>query len=111
MVHHPGERYLHIRPHNPFPEPPALQVGEAARRTLIVYNDALTDESVTASWEIKLDGKPIGGEERQLTIELGCHTEFEIEFTPETAGALELRLASSKGGAEQFTDTRRFVVK
>ncbi|HJN14536.1 MAG TPA: glycoside hydrolase family 2 TIM barrel-domain containing protein, partial [Armatimonadota bacterium] len=95
----------------PFPEPPALRVGEAARRALIVYNDALADESVTVTWQAVIGGEKIAGEERQLTIELGYHAEIEIEFTPEVAGELELRLTSSKGGVEQFADARRFVVQ
>lgn len=94
----------------PFPDPPRLAVGATETRTLIAYNDTLEDETVVVTWEARLDGERIAGEERTLQIPLGYHVEFEAEFTPEAAGELALTLVSSKGGEEQYRDVRRFVV-
>jgi hypothetical protein len=95
----------------PFPKPPVLKAGETARRTLIVYNDAFSDEQVEARWSATLDGKAISGEKRGLQIPLGGHVNFEIAFTPPQAGELRLELASAKANREQFKDTRVFLVE
>jgi hypothetical protein len=94
-----------------FPEPPALDAGQPAARTLIVYNDTFQGEDVTVRWEAVLDGRRIAGESRDLRIPLGDHIEFGIEFTPARAGNLQLRVSSEKGGEVQFEDMRPFTVR
>lgn len=94
-----------------FPAPPELAVGAEQVRTLIVYNDCFADEMVTVEWTAVLAGEKIAGGELPLRIALGFHKEVPIRFTPPRAGDLELTLVSRKGGQEQFSDTRRFVVK
>jgi hypothetical protein len=53
----------------------------------------------------------IAGQARVLEIPLGGHATLEIAFTPTAPGELQLHLASSKGGKEQFKDTRKFTVE
>ena len=93
------------------PKPPTLKAGEAARRTLLIYNDAFTDEQVQVSWQAKLADRRIGGGERTLQIPLGNHAIVEITFTPDSPGELRLELISSKAGREQFRDVRPFSVE
>ena len=95
----------------PFPKPPKLKAGETARRTLIVYNDAFSDEQVELRWAANLGANQIAGEARILEIPLGGHVSLEIAFTPSVPGDLRLDLASSKGGKIQFEDSRAFVVE
>jgi hypothetical protein len=86
-------------------------VGETVRRTLIVYNDAFTDEQVVVRWNAKLNGKGIAGEDRELQIPLGGHVIHEITFAPNSSGELRLELATFKASREQFRDSRVFVVE
>jgi hypothetical protein len=95
----------------PFPKPPTLKAGETVKRTLIVYNDAFTDEQVQVRWTANLDGQPIGSESRTLKIPLGGHSIIEITFKPATPGELRLELTSFKGGTPQFSDFRMFRVE
>ena len=95
----------------PFPKPPTLKAGAPVRRTLIVYNDAFSDETVELRWRAILEEKPIAGEKRSLDIPLGGHATVDITFTPPTVGELRLELVSAKGGKEQFQDNRLFIVE
>jgi len=95
----------------PFPKPPKLKAGASAARTLIVYNDAFSDETVELRWQATQEGKRIAGETRPLKIPLGGHALVDITFTPPAAGELFLDLASAKGGKEQFQDRRVFLVE
>jgi hypothetical protein len=95
----------------PYPAPPKLKAGQPVRRTLIVYNDDFSNERVQVAWRAVTGGRQVAAAEQGLTIPLGGHTTFEITFTPETAGDLELELVSSKNGREQFRDKRNFVVE
>jgi hypothetical protein len=95
----------------PYPKPPTLKAGEAARRTLLIYNDAFTDEQVQVSWQAKLADRRIDGGERTLQIPLGNHAIVDITFTPDSPGELRLELISSKAGREQFRDVRPFSVE
>jgi hypothetical protein len=95
----------------PFPAPPRLKPGEPARRTLVVYNDTFSDETVTVTWEAELGGRRVAGETRNLRIPLGEHVSIEAEFVPPAPGTLRLHLVSSKAGKEQFRDTRLFTVE
>jgi hypothetical protein len=95
----------------PFPEPPKLKAGETVTRTLIVYNDAFSDERVEVRWTANMGVTKIAGQARVLEIPLGGHATLEIAFTPTAPGELQLHLASSKGGKEQFKDTRKFMVE
>jgi hypothetical protein len=95
----------------PFPNPPTLKAGEPVKRTLIVYNDAFSDEIVELRWRAVLEDKPIAGEKHNLEIPLGGHAIVDITFTPPTVGQLRLELVSAKGGKEQFQDNRRFTVE
>jgi hypothetical protein len=95
----------------PFPKPPVLKVGETARRTIIVYNDAFSGEQVDVRWAVNLGGKDIAGETRALKIPLGGHAILEIAFTPTASGELRLDLTSSKAGKDQFKDSRTFIVE
>lgn len=95
----------------PFPKPPKLKAGETVRRTLIVYNDAFSDEKVEVRWTANLGGQKVASEARGLVIPLGGHATMEITFMPTVSGELRLDLASSKGGKEQFNDSRAFMVE
>jgi hypothetical protein len=95
----------------PFPKPPTLKAGETVKRTLIVYNDAFTDEQVQVRWTANLVGQTIGSGDRTLKIPLGGHSVFEITFKPAAPGELRLELTSAKGGALQFSDFRVFRVE
>lgn len=95
----------------PFPSPPTLPAGETARRTLIVYNDAFSDEQVEVRWNASQDGGRIAGEIRTLEIPLGGHTLLEITFTPAQSGPLWLTLESAKAGIPQFKDSREFLIE
>jgi hypothetical protein len=94
-----------------FPKPPKLKVGAPVTRTLIVYNDAFSDEAVELHWQAVLGGKSIAGENRTLNIPLGEHATVEMTFTPPSAGELRLDLVSVKHGTEQFLDSRPFIVE
>jgi len=95
----------------PFPKPPVLKAGQPAARTLVIYNDAFSDERVEVRWTASLGGKRIAGDSRALDIPLGGHASLEISFTPDAPGELILELASAKAGIEQFKDARRFLVE
>jgi hypothetical protein len=95
----------------PFPQPPKLKIGEAVNRTLIVYNDAFSDEKVTVRWSANLGSQTIAHETRTLGIPLGGHAILEITFKPTISGKLRLDLTTSKGGQEQYKDTRTFLVE
>jgi hypothetical protein len=95
----------------PFPQPPILKAGTPVQRTLIVYNDAFSDETVELRWQAVLGDKPCAGETRTLAIPLGGHALVDIAFTPPTRGELRLELTSAKGQKEQFRDSRGFVVE
>jgi hypothetical protein len=95
----------------PFPKPPRLKARAPALRTLIVYNDTFSDETVELRWRAILEEKPIAGERRRLEIPLGGHATVDINFTPPTVGQLRLELVSAKGGTEQFQDIRLFTVE
>ncbi|GEM_PF-302510 len=95
----------------PFPKPPILKAGEPVKRTLLVYNDAFSNEQVEVRWTANLNGQKIAGESRILEIPLGGHTALEMTFTASTPGELRLDLASSKGGKEMFRDSRPFRVE
>ncbi len=94
----------------PFPKPPKLKAGETARRTLIVYNDAFSDEKVEVRWTANLGGQKITGATRVLEIPLGGHATLEIGFMPATPGEFKLDLMALKAGKEQFKDARIFAV-
>ncbi len=95
----------------PFPQPPVLKVGTSVRRTLIVYNDAFSDETVELRWQAVLDGKSLAGQTSTLKIPLGGHALVDITLAPPAPGKLRLDLASAKGGKVQFQDSRDFVVE
>jgi hypothetical protein len=95
----------------PFPQPPTLKAGASVQRTLIVYNDAFSEETVELRWQALLDGKSFAGQTSTLQIPLGGHTLVDIAFTPAGPGKLRLDLASAKGGRLQFQDSRDFVVE
>ncbi|HEY5913655.1 MAG TPA: glycoside hydrolase family 2 TIM barrel-domain containing protein [Verrucomicrobiae bacterium] len=95
----------------PFPRPPKLKAGVPVKRTLIVYNDAFSDETVELRWRAILEEKPIASEKRSMNIPLGGHVAVDITFTPLTVGELRLELVSSKRGKEQFQDNRSFTVE
>jgi hypothetical protein len=95
----------------PFPRPPTLKAGASVQRTLIVYNDAFSDETVELRWQAILRDKSVAGETRALKIPLGGHTIVDITFTPPGPGELRLDLSAAKGGKEQFQDSRAFVVE
>jgi hypothetical protein len=95
----------------PFPKPPTLKAGAPVHRTLIVYNDAFSDDTVELRWQAILGDKSFAGETRALKIPLGGHEIADIAFTPPAPGELRLDLSSAKGGKEQFQDSRVFVVE
>jgi hypothetical protein len=95
----------------PFPKPPRLKAGAPVKRTLVVYNDVFSDETVELRWRAILEEKPIAGEKRSLDIPLGGHATVDITFTPPKAGQLRLELVSAKGGKAQFQDDRLFTVE
>ena len=95
----------------PFPKPPRPKAGAPVRRTLVVYNDAFSDETVELRWRAIFEEKPIAGERRSLDIPLGGHVAVDITFTPPTVGQLRLELVSAKGGTAQFQDNRLFTVE
>ncbi len=95
----------------PFPQPPVLKAGASTQRTLIVYNDAFSDERVELRWQAVLDGNSFAGRTGTLQIPLGGHTLVDITFTPPAPGKLRLDLACAKGGNVQFRDSRDFVVE
>jgi hypothetical protein len=95
----------------PYPVQPKLKAGEAARRTLFVYNDAFADDAVEVAWRAVAGEREVGGGRSVLKIPLGFHTTLGIDFTPGQAGELRLELASFKGGKEQFRDVRKFIVE
>jgi len=95
----------------PFPKPPTLKAGAPVQRTLIVYNDAFSDETVELRWKAILGDKSFAGDTRALTIPLGGHAIVDIAFTPPAPGELRLDLSGAKGGKEQFLDSRVFVVE
>jgi beta-galactosidase/beta-glucuronidase len=95
----------------PFPQPPVLKPGTPARRTLIVYNDAFSDETVELRWQTVLGDKSVASETRTLKIPLGSHALVDIIFTPPAPGELRLNLTSAKGGKVQFQDSRIFTVE
>jgi len=95
----------------PFPAAPRLSAGSEVRRTLIVYNDAFSDEHVEVRWTAMLGEQKIAGENHSLTIPLGGHSTLAIAFKPGTPGELRLELVSLKGGKEQFRDSRKFMVE
>ena len=95
----------------PFPAAPRLSAGSEVRRTLIVYNDAFSDEHVEVRWTAMLGEQKIAGENHSLTIPLGGHSTLAIAFKPGTPGELRLELVSLKGGKEQFRDSRIFMVE
>jgi hypothetical protein len=94
----------------PFPKAPELRVGQPARRTLVVYNDAFSDTAVELNWSASLGGKRLAGEKVALTIPLGAHLLRALSFTPTAPGDLSLELSTAKGGKKLFSDSRRFVV-
>jgi hypothetical protein len=95
----------------PYPEPAKLKAGQAARRTLIVYNDEFADERVQVAWQAMAGERRVAGEQRTLAIPLGGHAMLDIAFTPAVAGELRLELTASKGGRGRFRDARRFAVE
>lgn len=95
----------------PFPKPPTLKAGAPVQRTLIVYNDAFSDETVELRWQAILGDTSIAGDTRALTIPLGGHVIVDITFTPPTPGELRLDLTAIKSGKEQFRDSRAFIVE
>ena len=95
----------------PFPKPPVLKARASVQRKLIVYNDALSDETVELRWQAVLDGQSFAGGTHTLKIPLGGHVLVDIAFTPPTPGELRLELASAKGGKVQFQDSRAFIVQ
>ena len=95
----------------PFPAPPRLRTGEAARRTLIVYNDTFADDEVHVSSRAVQGDRAVASGQYQLVVPLGSHALREITFTAKTSGELRLELISAKGGREQFRDTRKFLVE
>jgi hypothetical protein len=66
---------------------------------------------VEVRWTANVGGKKIAGEARGLVIPLGGHATMDITFVPTAPGELRLDLASSKGGKEQFNDSRAFMVE
>jgi hypothetical protein len=95
----------------PFPKPPVLKAGTPVQRTLIMYNDAFSDDAVELRWEAVLDGQTVAGGTHLLHIPLGGHTLVYAPFTPPTPGELRLDLASVKGGKVQFEDSRTFTIE
>ncbi|MCC7495497.1 MAG: hypothetical protein IT204_24315, partial [Fimbriimonadaceae bacterium] len=51
----------------PFPDPPALPIGQAASRTLLVYNDTFATDTVTLEWSLRRGEQRLAGETRDLT--------------------------------------------
>lgn len=95
----------------PFPAPPELPVGQAAERTLIVYNDTFADEAVTVQWTAEVGGERFAGADIPLQIGLGEYAETTVSFSPPKPGEVTLTLISRKQGAEHFRDTKRFLAK
>jgi hypothetical protein len=64
----------------------------------------------TRSGGLRREGATRRGRRRREEERRGSHITFDIEFTPEARGDLQLNLVSAKRGQEQLRDSRQFVV-
>ncbi|MCL6458787.1 MAG: carbohydrate-binding protein [Gorillibacterium sp.] len=90
---------------------PSYATSANITRTLDVYNDELSNTSVTLKWFANFNGSTIASGSPALTIPLGQHGSQNISFAaPALSGKLELVMESWKGGVLKFRDTRYFTI-
>lgn len=94
------------------PPAPSLAAGLMTMRTIAVYNDELSDETVQFSWEALVGGNRVDGDAQEVQIPLGDHVELPVDLAvPAMPGStLELHLRTAKGGVERFHEVKTFTV-
>lgn len=83
--------------------------GQSVDRTLKVFNNTSTGGPLTVGWELRIDGRTVGGEEKDIAIAPGSEHEWSIRLAmpavaKPSAGTLVLR--ARRGGSEIFRDER-----
>jgi beta-galactosidase len=86
-----------------------FRAGEAAKRTIGLFNDTHHTDPITFAWEFTVGGKRVAGTSKEYTIAPGMRTVVEVELpVPAGVGRAEgeLVLTLSVGGKEVFKDTK-----
>jgi beta-galactosidase len=83
--------------------------GQKVKRTFGIFNDSRSDEPITFSWLLKIEGKKGIGESKKFKIPPGTDKKFEVEIEmpsveKRTEGELNLTLAV--GGKEVFKSVK-----
>jgi hypothetical protein len=91
---------------------PAFDEGEQLSRTLILYNDELSDTTVTVEVVIQVEGTVYATGITTGTLELGEHVDIPYTFqVPYTGGStVEVVLRTWKGDVKKFEEVKRFHV-
>ncbi len=87
--------------------------GQTVERTLRVFNNTSKADPVTATWELQLDGKRIGGESREFALAPGSEQEWTVRLTlPKVPAAVRgsFVLGATRGGAAIYRDEREIRV-
>jgi hypothetical protein len=91
---------------------PTVDEGEQLSRTLILYNDELSDTTVTVEVVIQVEETVYATGITTGTLELGEHVdipyEFEVPYTGDSI--MEVVLRTWKGEVKKFEEARRFYV-
>jgi hypothetical protein len=94
------------------PSTPAYDEGQTLYRTVILFNDDYTGETVEVQWRVLLDGQVQESGSFTETLALGSHKEksvvFHAPYVPEDSPFL-FELSSWKSGQQRFRETYRFI--
>jgi len=91
---------------------PEIKNGELIKRTLILYNDCFSGESVQTEVRLENQGKLLINDIRNIEVPPGQRREIQCEFkAPFTGdGFVELVLITRKNGKQTFAESRKFKV-
>src|SRR6185437_13067122 len=83
--------------------------GQQVHRTLGIFNDTHSNEPITFTWTLNVNGKKVAGESRECRVPAGENEKFDLTLKmPEVSGRSEgeFVLSLSVRGEEIFKDTK-----
>ncbi|NMC39107.1 MAG: hypothetical protein GYA41_12360 [Bacteroidales bacterium] len=91
---------------------PEIKTGEIVKRTLVLYNDCFSGNSIQIEVRLEDQGKLLINKIMDTDLQLGQHREVQCEFNvPFTeSGLVELVLITRKNGIRTFYESKKFRI-